>query len=144
MYSIRAMHIADYDPLIELMRRTPGVVVRDADSRAATERYLARNPGLSAVAECDGRIVACLMAGHDGRRGYLQHLLVRDEFRRQGIAGALVDRCLEQLAALGIAKNHVDVLTDNAPGAAFWSRRGWTLRRDIDRYSHIGPGGENA
>ena len=74
--TIRPMHISDYDALIQLMQATPGISLRDADSREATERYLARNPDLSFIAEQDGQLIGYVMCRHDGRRGYLQHLIV--------------------------------------------------------------------
>jgi ribosomal protein S18 acetylase RimI-like enzyme len=144
MYTIRTMHIDDYEAVLALMRQTPGVVVRDADSFAATARYLERNPGLSFVAHVDGAMAGCIMSGHDGRRGYLQHLLVLPEHRRQGIADALVEHCLAALATLGIVKSHVDVLKGNTLAHAYWNQAGWTLRDDIDRYSVIRSGGANA
>jgi len=133
----------DYDAVLALMQSTPGISLRDADARDATERYLARNPGLSFVAEREGRLIGCVMCGHDGRRGYLQHLLVLPDSRRQGIAQALVQRCLNELEHLGIHKCHLDVFKSNTGGARFWQGRGWQLRTDIDRYSFIPTGHEN-
>lgn len=144
MYTIRPMTIADYAPVIELMQQTPGVSLRDADSRDATARYLARNPNLSFVAHAAGQLAGCIMAGHDGRRGYLQHLTVRAEYRRQGIASALVEQCVAELERLGIFKYHIDVFKTNTPAAAYWQSQGWKLRTDIDRYSLIRSGAENA
>ncbi|MDB5973706.1 MAG: N-acetylglutamate synthase [Nevskia sp.] len=140
---IRPMTIADYDAVIELMRKTPGISLRDADSRAATARYLERNPGLSHIAEVGDRIVGCAMCGHDGRRGYLQHLLVVPEFRRQGIANALVEASLRKLAQLDIRKCHIDVLKINTLASTYWESQGWKLRTDIHRYSFIRSGDEN-
>ena len=142
--SLRPMTMDDYDAVIELMKATPGVSFRDADSRDATARYLERNPGLSFVAEKDGRLVGCVMCGHDGRRGYLQHLAVLPEHRRQGIASALVERCLAALEQLGILKSHIDVFRTNDTGQAWWESQGWHRRADIHRYSHVRGGHENA
>jgi len=142
--SLRPMTMDDYDAVIELMKSTPGVSFRDADSRDATARYLERNPGLSFVAEKEGRLVGCVMSGHDGRRGYLQHLVVLPDHRRQGIANSLVDRCLAALEQLGIMKSHIDVYRTNDVGQAYWESQGWTLRTDIHRYSHVRRGHENA
>lgn len=50
MFSIRPMSIADYDLVIELMKQTPGVTFREADSKENTGCYLERNPNLSFVA----------------------------------------------------------------------------------------------
>ncbi|WP_460044266.1 GNAT family N-acetyltransferase [Pseudomonas sp. S2_H01] len=144
MINIRVMTMDDYDAVIALMSNTPGISLRDADSREATARYLQRNPGLSFVAEGETGLCGCIMSGHDGRRGYLQHLLVLPEYRRQGIANRLVERCLSSLQALGIAKCHLDVFKTNESAARYWQHQGWTLRVDIDRYSFTRPGNENA
>ena len=144
MHSIRAMTIHDYDAVVELMNQTPGVSFRDADSRESTNRYLQRNPGFSFVYEVDHQVVGCIMSGHDGRRGYLQHLVVLPTHRRQGIANALVESCLAELEGLGILKSHIDVFKTNALASAYWESQGWKLRTDIHRYSLVRSGGENA
>lgn len=144
MFNLRVMTPTDYDAVLALMQNTPGISLRNADSREATERYLARNPGLSFVAEAAGRLIACVMCGHDGRRGYLQHALVLPEYRRQGIAQALTQRCLDALAQLGIHKCHLDVFKTNISAADYWQGQGWKLRTDIDRYSFTRAGNENA
>ena len=143
MPDLRPMMIADYDAVIDLMQKTPGVSFREADSRESTARYLLRNPGLSFVARVGEQLAGCVMSGHDGRRGYLQHLVVLPEFRRQGIANALVQSCLLELEGLGILKCHIDVFKTNALAQAYWQSRGWTLRTDIHRYSFVRSGGDN-
>ena len=138
------MTIDDYDAVVELTNQTQGVSFRDADSREATSRYLQRNPGFSFVCEVDHQVVGCIMSGHDGRRGYLQHLVVLPTHRRKGIANALVESCLAELESLGILKSHIDVFKTNALASAYWASQGWKLRTDIHRYSLIRSGGENA
>jgi ribosomal protein S18 acetylase RimI-like enzyme len=144
MHQIRPMTLDDYDAVIDLMKQTPGVSFRDADSRDSTARYLDRNPGLSFVAQVGDRLGACVMCGHDGRRGYLQHLVVLPELRRRGIANELVGRCLSELEKLGILKCHIDVFKTNALASAYWESQGWTLRTDINRYSRVRAGAGNA
>ncbi|OUM05135.1 GNAT family N-acetyltransferase [Pseudomonas syringae] len=143
MITLRTMTMNDYDAVIELMRHTPGISIRDADSRESTARYLARNPDMSFVAEADGVVCGCVMCGHDGRRGYLQHLIVLPEYRRQGIARTLVERCLECLEGIGIYKCHLDVMKENEAAGRYWSGQGWVLREDIDRYSMVRRGSGN-
>lgn len=126
----------DHAALYDLWQSTPGIQLRAEDAAQPFAAYLARNPGLSLLAEVDGELAGCLLAGEDGRRGYLQHLLVLPQYRRCGIARALIDGVLERLAARGIAKSHVFVL-DMAPEAlAFWcSQPGWGERHDIRVFS---------
>jgi len=141
---LRPMTAADHAAVFLLWQASPGVVVREADDFEATARYLQRNPGLSFVAEIDGRIVGCLMAGHDGRRGYLQHLTVLPACRRRGIATALVQTCLAALAHEGIGKAHLDILAGNRDATAFWQAQGWQARPDLERYSLTLNGHANA
>jgi N-acetylglutamate synthase len=141
--SVRVMTSEDYDAVRALLQATPGVTLRDADSREATERYLARNPGLSFVAEYDGRVVGCVMCGHDGRRGYLQHLIVVPQLRNRGLGRKLWNCCLDQLEKLGILKTHLDVLVTNDPANRYWANAGWVRRDDIYRFSFNRSGDAN-
>ena len=138
------MQIEDHDALMQLWLSCPGLSLREADSRSATGRYLQRNPGLSFVAMQQQAIVGSLMAGHDGRRGYIQHLAVAPGLRRQGIASRLAEHCLAALKQQGIEKSHVHVLNANQVGRDFWSRRGWVHRDEIEMYSFINGDNENA
>ena len=140
----REMRIADHGRVLALMRRTPGITVRTADGFEATRRYLERNPGSSFVAESGSELVGCAMAGHDGRRGYLQHVVVDAGHRRCGIARELVNRCVAALSGQGIEKMHLDVMTGNEAAMAFWARLGWHRRDDLVRFSLITSGDANA
>lgn len=129
---------ADHAALHALWARTPGIQLRAEDDRDPFCTYLARNPGLSLVAEEQGRIAGSLLAGHDGRRGYLQHLVVDPQYRRRGIATALIAAVLARLAAQGIAKSHVFVLDAEPAALAFWrARQGWGERHDIRVFSTL-------
>lgn len=144
MFTVRVMTMGDYEAVIALMKNTPGISFREADGRGPTAAYLERNPGLSFVAEADGELCGCIMSGHDGRRGYLQHLIVLQGHRRQGIGQSLVEHCLVALEKHGIHKCHLDVFKSNEAAAGYWQRQGWQLRQDTDRYSFTRPGKENA
>lgn len=129
--SLRPFVISDYAQAIALWQVSEGVQLRDADSASAIARYLARNPDLSLVAERDGVLIGTLMAGHDGRRGYLQHLAVHPSFRRHGIARALVEASLAALRHEGVDKVHIFVHNDNHDAFAFWQRCDFARRSDI-------------
>lgn len=140
----RCMQISDYDAVIQLWHDCEGLSLRDADSPGGIGRYLARNPGLSFVALDGNGIVGSIMAGHDGKRGYIQHLAVADSQRNQGVATRLVEHCLAALKALGIEKSHVHVQKDNQSGRRYWSSRGWAQRSEVVMYSFINGDNENA
>ncbi len=140
----RCMQISDYDAVMKLWQDCEGLSLRDADSLEGIERYLERNPGLSFVALDGARIVGSIMAGHDGKRGYIQHLAVGEKSRGIGVAGELVLRCLSALKSQGIEKSHVHVLKNNEAGRHYWSGRGWIERSEIVMYSFINGDNDNA
>lgn len=131
MVDFAELTAADYAEAHALWKRADGIGLSSADGREAVERYLLRNPGLSSVARVRGKLVATVLCGHDGRRGYLHHLVVEADSRRRGIGCALVERSLRLLAGEGIEKCHVFLLAENASGRAFWEALGFQWRRDI-------------
>ena len=74
------------------------------DSREGITRYLKRNPNTCFVSEHDRTITGAILAGHDGRRGYIYHTAVNPAHRHQGIGTALVNAALHALANEGIIK----------------------------------------
>jgi N-acetylglutamate synthase len=136
-YEIEPMTTRDFDAVLALWRRSEGLTMRDVDAPDALARFLERNPGFSFVARIGGEVCAAVLCGHDGRRGYLHHLAVSAEHRREGIGTALVERCLAALRQAGIGKCHLFVLVENAEGTAFWERIGWFERTDLRTMSRI-------
>lgn len=132
MTTIRLMTIDDYDAVYDLWINTPGMGLNSIDdSREGIERYLKRNPTTSFVAECDGAIVGVIMAGHDGRRGYIYHIAVLSAYRNQGIAGRLIDCVMAALDKEGINKAALVAFKSNETGNKFWENRGFTVRDDL-------------
>jgi ribosomal protein S18 acetylase RimI-like enzyme len=129
---IDEMNIRDYDEVAGLWRRSEGIGLHDStDSRQGVAEYLRRNPGLSFVCRREGKLVGAVLCGHDGRRGYLHHLAVQHDRRRQGIARALVAKCLEKLGAIGIEKCNIFLFSNNKAGEEFWKHLGWKERADL-------------
>lgn len=130
------MTMDDYDEAMALWQATEGMGLRPSDAPEHIARYLERNPGLSFVARDGDRLVGTVLCGHDGRRGYLQHLAVDRAYRRQGIGRALVERVLAALRSININKCHLFVIKENAPAVDFWRRIGWHVRDDLVTMSY--------
>jgi N-acetylglutamate synthase len=133
---IREFSMDDYEEAYLLWEATPGMGLSDADSPVNIRSYLDRNPGLSFVAASNGsKLAGTILAGHDGRRGFIYHLAVRPEARGNGIGEALVKAALDGLLRQGIAKCHILVLADNVIGQRFWAKAGWQQRDNLLIYS---------
>ena len=132
MVNIRVMTISDYDGVYHLWINTPGMGLNSTDdSREGIEKYLKRNPATSFVAECDGVVIGVIMAGHDGRRGYIHHTAVLPTYRNQGIATKLVDCAMSALEREGINKVALVAFKKNDIGNDFWEYIGFTERDDL-------------
>ena len=129
---IRKMTAADYDQLYALWLSCKGMGLNDVDdSRKGIERYLRRNPDTSFAAEENERIIGAIMAGHDGRRGYIYHTAVSPDCRHRGVGSALVNAALHALEAEGITKVALVVFSRNDKGNAFWEKLGFVPREDL-------------
>lgn len=133
---IRTLLPSDHAAAFALWRSCPGIQLREEDGCAGRRRYLQRNPGLSLAGELDGGLIATLMVGHDGRRGYLQHLAVAASQRGQGYGRRLLDEAGRRPLEQGIGKAHVFVLQDAGDAMSYWAGlHAWQRRDDIQVYS---------
>ena len=138
MVTVRSMQIEDYDQVYALWMTVHGFSIRTIDdSREGVERFLKRNPGISVVAEMDGRVVGAILCGHDGRRGCLYHVCVHEDYRMHGIGRAMVVYCMNALQQEVINKVSLIAFTKNDIGNAFWKQIGWTKREDLNYYDFV-------
>ena len=132
MLSIRPMKITDYEGVYRLWRNTPGMGLNTMDdSREGIAAYLKRNPSTSFIAEEAGEIAGAILAGHDGRRGYIYHVAVSVNHRRRGIGTKLVDCARKSLEKEGIHKTALVVFRKNESGNLFWEKSGFIERTDL-------------
>ena len=121
----REFVLSDYDRAVALWSEIDSVEICEGDSREEVAEYLKRNPGLSRVAEADGKIVGAVMCGHDGRRGWIYHLAVARAYRGRGVGKMLLDDCVRGLREAGLKRAIILVEGENAAGQKFWLREGW-------------------
>ncbi len=133
MDHIREMKIEDYEKVYALWLSCKGMGLNDVDdSKERIEKYLKRNPGTCFVWEEDGKILGVILAGNDGRRGFIHHTAVDPSHRHQGIGTKLAEKALAALKDLGINKVALVVFDRNEDGNAFWEKIGFTLREDLN------------
>ena len=118
---IAPMTVNDYPAALALWQGTPGIGLSAADRPERMRGYLQRNPGLSQCAWAGDALAGTVLAGHDGRRGYLHHLCVHEVYRRRGIGRSLIESALDALAEAGLDKAHAFLFTDNEDGRKFVS-----------------------
>ena len=126
------MTIEDYEKVYHLWLYCEGMGLNNLDdSKDGIARYLDRNPDTCFVAEESDEVIGVIIAGHDGRRGFIYHTAVNPNYRNQGIATKLVEAAMDALKANGINKVALVVFDRNKDGNAFWEKVGFTVREDL-------------
>jgi 2-hydroxychromene-2-carboxylate isomerase/ribosomal protein S18 acetylase RimI-like enzyme len=104
-------------------------VFRDDPPRNAPAAMLrelrAADPQALLVGEHRGRVVATVVAGYDGHRGWIYHLAVEPALRNQGFGREMLRAAEARLRALGCAKVNLQVRATNAQVVGFYERLGF-------------------
>jgi ribosomal protein S18 acetylase RimI-like enzyme len=90
-------------------------------------RKLAVGHNLFLIGSLDGQIIASLMAGYEGHRGWLNYLAVAPEYRGRGFARLLVAAAETLLRDAGCPKINLQVRTSNQEVIDFYRRIGYVV-----------------
>ncbi|MBU2515114.1 GNAT family N-acetyltransferase [bacterium] len=123
---IKKMKIDDYDEIHQIWSNTNGTTLRAIDdSKEGIERFLKRNPNNNFICRIDGKIIGGILCGHDGRKGFIYHAVVKKNYRNRGIGKKLVENVIKSLKEENITKIGVLVNSDNISGNNFWKSLGF-------------------
>lgn len=130
------MTIDDYAEVYDLWVKTPNMVLRTLDdSKEGIAAFLKRNPETCFIALDGETVTGVILCGHDGRRGYIYHTVVRSSCRKQGIGTALINATVAALQKEGITRVCLNVTESNEDGKRFWINRGWEKKDFLGFYS---------
>ena len=88
-------------------------------------RKLAVQPELFLVGSVAGVIVASVMAGYEGHRGWVNYLAVSPAHRRKGLGRTLMQEAERRLLERGCPKINVQVRNGNGGALAFYAKLGY-------------------
>lgn len=121
---IRQYKPSDESSLIALWHAC-GLVRSWNDPRKDIRRKLTVQPELFLVGTIGEKIVASVMAGYDGHRGWVNYLAVDPASRKSGHGRALMEKVEHELKAMGCPKLNLQVRTSNHEVLAFYRRLGY-------------------
>jgi len=121
---IRQFEARDEDAVVQLWQDC-GLVVPWNSSHRDIQRKSRVQAEMFLVACSAGRIVATVMAGYDGHRGWINYLAVHPEHRRRGLGRRMVSEAESRLRAAGCPKINLQVRRANAAAMAFYRRIGF-------------------
>ena len=88
-------------------------------------RKLAVQPELFLVGIVNDAVIATVMAGYEGHRGWVNYLAVAPAFRGRGFARELMERVEQLLLRRGCPKVSLLVRTSNPEAVAFYRHLGY-------------------
>jgi ribosomal protein S18 acetylase RimI-like enzyme len=123
---IRPFHLSDESAVVELWQKCE--LVRPVNDPARDiRRKLSVNPELFLLGTIDGKVIASVMAGYEGHRGWINYLAVHPEHRLKGYGKQILAEAEKQLRVLGCPKINLQVRTANRTVLEFYQRIGYRL-----------------
>ncbi|MCD0502784.1 GNAT family acetyltransferase [Bordetella petrii] len=119
--SIRTFQPADTDAVVQLWRDC-GLTRPWNDPYKDIARKLTVQPELFLVGTSGYGIVASIMGGYDGHRGWVNYLAVAPAYQRRGYATALMEAVEHRFVAMGCPKINLLVRGGNEAVVAFYRR----------------------
>ncbi|MFQ5557401.1 MAG: GNAT family acetyltransferase [Acidimicrobiales bacterium] len=89
------------------------------------DRKLSVADDMFLVGTRSGRVIASVMAGFDGHRGWINYLGVHPEHQRRRVGGLMMTAAEERLAALGCPKVNLQIRHSNHCAVAFYEALGY-------------------
>lgn len=122
--SIRVARSRDAQAILDLWARAE-TAPSATDDVGVVRNLIARDSEALLVAEADGTLIATLIAAFDGWRANMYRLAVLPEYRRRGVARALVEDGERRLRLRGARRFSVFVIEEQEGAAAFWQTMGY-------------------
>ena len=123
MLAIRLYRSSDLERVVALWNACD-LVVPWNDPQRDIETKLAYQPDLFFVGEHDGYLVASVMAGYEGHRGWINYLAVDPACQRTGFGREMMDHAEERLRSLGCPKINLQVRSRNQAIIRFYESLG--------------------
>jgi len=123
---VRVYRVSDEEAVIQLWQDC-GLVVPWNDPHKDIQRKLKVQADLFLVGLARERLVATIMAGYDGHRGWINYVAVTPDLRRRGIGRRMVEQVESRLRALGCPKINLQVRTSNVDVVSFYEAVGYAM-----------------
>ena len=123
---IRVFAQADTEAVVQLWRDC-GLTRPWNDPHQDIARKLSVSPELFFIGtDAQGQLIATVMVGYDGHRGWINYLAVHPSHQRQGHARQLMQQAEQLLTERGCPKLNLQVRAGNEAVIAFYESLGYT------------------
>ncbi len=124
-FKIRLFQDSDRSDVIDLWHRCH-LVVPQNDPQQDIDLKLKVQSDLFFVGTLSNKVVATVMAGYDGHRGWIYYLAVDPDYQRKQIGRRMMEKAESRLQKLGCPKITLQVRSSNQAVISFYKRLGFS------------------
>ncbi len=123
---IRAYRESDQDAVVQLWREC-GLTTHWNDPKKDIYRKLSTQREMFLVGSIGSKLVATVMAGYDGHRGWINYLAVAIDSQKRGFGRRLMGEAEARLREMGCPKINLQVRNSNADVVEFYRAIGYSI-----------------
>jgi ribosomal protein S18 acetylase RimI-like enzyme len=128
--NIKPYHPDNQQAVINLWQ-TCGLVVSWNDPVKDIHRKMLVHPELFLIGEISGEIVATVMGGYEGHRGWINYLAVSPHYQRKGFASAMMEQVEVLIQSKGCPKINLQVRGTNTQVIDFYQAIGYDVENAV-------------
>lgn len=133
---IRQLGIGDYEEIVALWQKAKlPFKPKGRDKKESIAVRMAANPDFFLGAFEDNHLIGVVILTCDGRKGWLNHLAIDPDYRRRGVANALVAESEKILRKHGMKIFCVLINDWNKVSMTLFKKCGYVEHRDIIYFS---------
>lgn len=123
---IRNYHSSDESQVIDLLSKCD--LIRPWNNpKQDIERKLEVDPDLFLVGVLDGKVIATVMGGYEGHRGWINYLAVDPSCQKKGYGKTIMKEIEEKLKAKGAPKINIQIRSTNESVIHFYKSIGYKI-----------------
>jgi ribosomal protein S18 acetylase RimI-like enzyme len=101
------------------------------DPKKDIKRKLKVNPELFLLGFIDNKVIATVVGGYDGHRGWINYLAVDPAYKQSGFGKQIMEAVEEKIGALGCPKINIQVRADNKDTLKFYKDIGYKIDKVV-------------
>jgi len=125
--AIRPFVIEDTDQVLDVWSLA-GMTTPERNPRADIQKKLRHSPESFFVGVLEGKVVATVMVGYDGHRGWIYSLAVRPDLQRKGIGSQMMEEAENWLRQHGCPRAKLQIDEARSDVAGFYKKLGYEVQ----------------
>ncbi len=133
---IRKYEEKDESQVISLWKQC-NLIVPQNNPHEDIKKKIEFQPNLFFIGAVNDKVIASIMVGYEGHRGWINYMAVLPEYQSKGFGRQLVDKAMTELRKLGCLKVNLQVRENNKEVIEFYENLGFSNDRVVSLGKHL-------